>query len=121
MSINYQDQILQLAEAFTKDILIEHTIISKQQDPVIKKKMEDAVLPFVNNYLTDLYVQSEEIGFSDIEQISEFNSELDITLYTIALEAMGVIGSIDENEHFFLTDKGKLVAEDFINLKSEEE
>ena len=112
-TLNYQDQILQLAEQLREDILSSNEIITTQQDANIKKLLEDSVLPFVNNYLTDLYVQTEQIGFSDTEQISEFITELDINLHTLKLEAMGVIATSDEAGHFYLTDFGKRIAQQY--------
>jgi len=122
MKLNYQDQILQMAEAMTTDIIANNDIIAKEKEQILKQKLVNSILPFVNNYLTDLYVKTEEIGFGDLEQIAEFETELDINLHLIKLEHLGVIGSVNEDGHFYLTDKGKTITEEYIlNKKSEEE
>ena len=122
MKLNYQDQILQMAEAITTDIIANNDIIGKEKEQILKQKLVNSILPFVNNYLTDLYVKTEEIGFGDLEQIAEFETELDINLHLIKLEYLGVIGSANEDGHFYLTDKGKTITEEYIfNKKSEEE
>lgn len=124
MQLNYQDIILQLSEKICSDIVSNFEIITKEKDPELKIKLEAAALTFTNNFLTQEFVYTEQIGFSDEQQIESFCNELDLHLVLFRMHELGLINSIEDalgEEHLFLTPDGKQLTEEYLQFKQEEE
>lgn len=111
--MNYSDTILQLSNQIVDDMFGDIAVLNEEKTDSQKEEYKKSVLRFVNNYLTDKYVRTDEIGFSDIGEINEFVNSVDIYSNLIILKEKGLINSIDvDNEdRFFLTDKGKRIAQ----------
>lgn len=110
--MNYQDIIFQLAEQVTLDLEQELDIIINEENPELKELLKTKTLSITNDYLIDVYARTQQIGFSDVNQINEFVNFVDLSLHVASLQHKGLIDNVSDNlgeEHTFLTSKGKQV------------